>query len=79
MFGFFLMLFLLSVEALHLHAELFRQYGIEEDAYECSDGKSGEVDAADGNTVIGTIFHTDSEDKDEGCHKDIARTGEVNC
>ena len=75
----FLMLFFFAVETLYLHAELFWQHSIENDAYKGSDSKSGEVDAADGNTVIGTIFHTDSEDKDEGCHKDIARTGEVNC
>lgn len=75
----FLMLFLFAVETLYLHAELFWQHSIENDANKGSDSKTGEVDAADGNTVIGTIFHTDSEDKDEGCHKDIARTGEVNC
>ena len=31
------------------------------------------MDAAYGDTVVGTVFHTDGKDKDKGRHKDIAR------
>ena len=63
----------LAVEALYLHAELVGKDGVEEDAYESGEGKTGKGDGANLYATVGAILHADGHHQDESSHKHVAR------
>ena len=67
------MLFLLlAVNALHLHAQFTRQYGIEGHTNDSREGQTREMDRTNVHVVIGTILHADGNNQNQGCHKHVA-------
>lgn len=71
------MRFVLPLEALHLHAELFGEDGVEENADEGGERQTGDGDGADLHTAVCAVLHANRHHEDEGGNKHVARRREV--
>ena len=68
---------LLTVEALHLHAELIGKDSVEEDADESSESQTGEGYRTNLNATIRAILYADRHNHDERSYEHVARRREV--
>lgn len=71
------MFLLLTVEALHLHAELIGKDSVEEDADDSSESQTREGYRTDLHTTVCAVLHADRHNHDERCHEHVARRREV--
>ena len=68
----FIIRFLLSLKALHLHSEFLWDNGIEENADDGSEGKTRNRDRTDADTTLLAILHTYRNNEDESRYEYVS-------